>query len=70
MEAVENKPTEDGAEKKKKIADDSGDENDEEKEKEPAKKKVKGDKSDECKPPSFCRLFLDTNLLVLLLNLS
>merc|ERR1712071_31922 len=47
MEAVENKPTEDGVEKKKKIADDSGDENDEEKEKEPANKKVKGDKSDE-----------------------
>jgi len=49
MEAVENKPqTDDGADKVKKVANDSGDENAGENNKEPPKKKAKTSKSDEC----------------------
>jgi len=48
MEAVENKPqTDDGADKVKKVANDSGDENAGENNKEPPKKKAKTSKSDE-----------------------
>jgi len=48
MEAVENKPqTDDGGDKGKKVANDSGDENAGENNKEPPKKKAKASKSDE-----------------------